>query len=68
MLSGIEIFIFFVSDHLKTSFLQCIALSSNKLRKMRDNNNNVHFSGKRFILRPCLVIKLALASLRPIIT
>ena len=35
---------------------------------MCDNSNNVHFSGVRFICSPYLAIKLALASLGPIMT
>ena len=38
----------------------------NKLTKMSDNSNNVHFSGVRFICSPYLAIKSALASLGPI--
>ena len=33
---------------------------------MSDNSNNVHFSGVRFICSPYLAIKLAFASLGPI--
>ena len=50
----------------KHSFLQCILLSWSELTKMSDNSNNVHFSGVRFICSPYLAIKLALASLGPI--
>ena len=39
-----------------------------KLTKMSDNSNNVHFSGIRFICSPYLAIKLALASLGPIMS
>ena len=35
---------------------------------MSDNSNNVNFSGVRFICSPYLAIKLALASLGPIMS
>ena len=56
-----------INVQLKPSFFFRFE-SSNKLTKMSDNTNNVHFPGIRFICSPYLAIKSALASHGPIMT
>ena len=49
-------------------FLPVHRFKLEKLTKMSNNSNNVHYSGVRFICDPDLSINLALASFGPIMT